>query len=133
VPAQGQGLSRLEEIFDPFLCVDPTTSAVADPSVWFLPNTCIPAPVIDSAMLCSDPVAGTGHSSHRLQKGILMSFTGGQIPINNEVSRAKVVEAEADAARYARLHGGDIDPRPPGKARRGLQWLRSMLGRQRAK
>ena len=61
-----------------------------------------------------------------------MSFTGGQMPIHNEVSRAKVAEAEADAARYSRLHGGDVDPPPPRKARGGLQWLRSLLSRHRA-
>jgi hypothetical protein len=58
-----------------------------------------------------------------------MSFSGGQMPINNEVSRAKVAEAEADAARYSRLHRGDVDPTPSGNARRGSQWLRSLLSR----
>ena len=61
-----------------------------------------------------------------------MSFSPGQMPINNEVSRAKVAEAKADAARYSRLHGGDVDPPPPGNARRGLHWLRSILSRHRA-
>jgi len=83
-------------------------------------------------MLCSDPHGGAGRTSHHLQKWALMSFTGGQMPINNEVSRAKVAEAEADAARYSRLHGGDVDPPPPGKVRRGLQWLRSLLSHHRA-
>jgi hypothetical protein len=61
-----------------------------------------------------------------------MSFSPGQMPIGNEVSRAKVAEAEAGAARYSRLHGGDVDPPPPGKARRALHWLRSVLRRHRA-
>jgi hypothetical protein len=68
-----------------------------------------------------------GEQTHR--GGRLMSFSPGQMPIDNEVSRAKVAEAEAKAERYARLHGGDPEPPAPGAIRRGIRRLRSKLSR----
>jgi hypothetical protein len=59
-----------------------------------------------------------------------MSFSPGQMPIDNEMSRAKVAEAEVKAERYARLHGGDPEPSAPGPVRRGVRRLRSKLSRR---
>jgi hypothetical protein len=58
-----------------------------------------------------------------------VSFSPGQMPIDHEVSRTKVAEAEAKAERYARLHGGDPDPPALGPVRRGVRRLRSKLSR----
>jgi hypothetical protein len=61
-----------------------------------------------------------------------MSFSGGQMPIDNELSRAKLAESEAKADRYSQLHGadGDVEPPAPGPIRRGLRRLRSKIRRQ---
>jgi hypothetical protein len=59
-----------------------------------------------------------------------MSFSGGQIPIDNEVSQAKLAESEAKADRYSQLHGGDTEAPAAGPIRRALRGLRSKLGRR---
>ena len=56
-----------------------------------------------------------------------MSFSGGMMPIDNEVSQAKLAESEAKADRYSRLHGGDSAAAAVGPLRRGLRRLRSKL------
>ena len=60
-----------------------------------------------------------------------MSFSGGQMPIDDQVSRSKLAESEANADRYSRLHGGDdVGPPVAGTIRRNLQRLRSKLSRR---